>query len=31
VEVKEKGKTTSLPVGKSYREVLAGRIEGFKL
>lgn len=31
VEVKEKGKTTSLPVGKSYREVLSGRIEGFKL
>ena len=31
VEVKEKGKTTSLPVGKSYRETLAGRIEGFKL
>jgi len=31
VEVKEKGKTTSLPVGKSYRELLAGRIEGFKL
>ena len=31
VEVKEKGKTTSLPVGKSYREVLSSRIEGFKL
>ena len=31
VEVKEKGKTTSLPVGKSYRETLAQRIEGFKL
>lgn len=31
VEVKEKGKTTSLPVGKSYREVLAERIEGYKL
>ena len=31
VEVKEKGKMTSLPVGKSYREVLSNRIEGFKL
>ena len=31
VEVTEKGKTKILPVGKSYREVLAGRIEGFKL
>ena len=31
VEVKEKGKTKSLPVGKSYRETLAGRIEGYKL
>lgn len=31
VEVKEKGKTTTLPVGKSYREVLAGRIEEFRL
>ena len=31
IEVKEKGKTTSLPVGKSYRDVLAERIEGFKL
>ena len=31
VEVKEKGKTTSLSVGKSYRETLAQRIEGFKL
>lgn len=31
VEVTEKGKTTSLPVGKSYREVLAERIEGYKL
>ena len=31
VEVKEKGKTTSLPVGKSYREVLAKRIEEFRL
>ncbi len=31
IEVKEKGKTTSLPVGKSYREVLAERIEGFRL
>ncbi|OAV45750.1 DNA-binding response regulator [Lewinella sp. 4G2] len=31
VEVKEKGKTTSLPVGKSYREVLAARIDEFKL
>lgn len=31
IEVKEKGKTTSLPVGKSYREVLSNRIEGFKL
>ncbi|MEL7160414.1 MAG: LytTR family DNA-binding domain-containing protein [Bacteroidota bacterium] len=31
VEVKEKGKITSLPVGKSYREVLAARIEGYKL
>jgi hypothetical protein len=29
--VKEKGKMTSLPVGKSYREVLSKRIEGFKL
>ena len=31
VEVKEKGKTTTLPVGKSYRDTLAERIEGFKL
>ena len=31
VEVKEKGKITSLPVGKSYREVLAERIEKLKL
>lgn len=31
IEVKEKGKTTSLPVGKSYREVLAKRIDEFKL
>lgn len=31
VEVKEKGKITSLPVGKSYREVLSQRIEGYKL
>jgi len=31
VEVKEKGKITSLPVGKSYREVLSSRIEGHKL
>ncbi|NJC27301.1 LytR/AlgR family response regulator transcription factor [Neolewinella antarctica] len=31
IEVKEKGKITSLPVGKSYREVLSSRIEGFKL
>ena len=31
VEVKEKGKTTNLPVGKSYRDVLASRIENFKL
>ncbi|MEO0733008.1 MAG: LytTR family DNA-binding domain-containing protein [Bacteroidota bacterium] len=31
VEVKEKGKITSLPVGKSYREVLAGRIEEHRL
>ena len=31
IEVKEKGKITSLPVGKSYRDVLGERIEGFKL
>ena len=31
VEVKEKGKTTSLPVGKSYREILSKRIEEFRL
>jgi DNA-binding LytR/AlgR family response regulator len=31
VEVKEKGKTTSLPVGKSYRDILAERIEKLKL
>lgn len=31
VEVREKGKITSLPVGKSYRETLAKRIEGFRL
>ena len=31
VEVKEKGKITRLPVGKSYREVLAERIERLRL
>ena len=31
VEVKEKGKITNLPVGKSYRDILSERIEGFKL
>ena len=31
VEVKEKGKITTLPVGKSYRDVLAERIEKLKL
>ncbi|MBC6993852.1 LytTR family DNA-binding domain-containing protein [Neolewinella lacunae] len=31
VEVKEKGKITNLPVGKSYRDELAARIDGFKL
>ncbi len=31
VEVKEKGKTKTLPVGKSYREILAERIEEHKL
>ncbi len=31
VEVKEKGKITNLPVGKSYRDELTARIDGFKL
>ena len=31
LEVKEKGKTTSIPVGKSYRDVLDDRISKFKL
>lgn len=31
VEVMEKGKMQNLPVGKSYRDGLQGRIEGFKL
>ncbi len=31
VEVKEKGKITTLPVGKSYRDVLAERIERLRL
>ncbi len=31
IEVKEKGKTTNLPVGKSYRDVLDERISKFKL
>ena len=31
VEVKEKGKITTLPVGKSYRDILAERIEKLKL
>lgn len=31
VEVRQKGKTISLPVGKSYRDTLAKRIEDFRL
>ena len=31
IEVKEKGKMTNLPVGKSYRDSLSDRIDAFKL